>query len=961
MTTKVKNSKEKEKTDQAPKKPRPPRASGYVDKADSDFGLDDNHMLSLNTCVLEEHTDPATISDIAQRAVVMADVENTLLNMILAMRQESYQLDDEEHDGEAEMEALLDAYKVASEKRSEVREQAKRFADYLMGEVKVESSNGKETVANPRGSRGFLYLEKTSGIESKMFPLLRRYGFFPLDWKGLCKQELFGVVDQVASKLRSFYQIDQGRKLEQAKWITKREEFLVKQPNSQKVLELSQELLSRIVLDVSGSTKATKNCAAYKNFLRNFTGRNHKGRRVKLHAGSSMRKFFLERLDTHPDKRFKKSDQSLYGYAADFMNFLYFDCRELWLEKDLIGEGAVKSLIIGSFYFGKKHVNISSFKSEHLSVMLGDNFINYTLKKQHGRFVIETHGNNSPIWKIVAACPRSLFGDAELTESYDEAGVYRLRYASDSKNKTYYLGYIKQPIIRFHAKSKGLVVSFPVGQVEDENAASRKGRLSKSEIRKIKYLFASSPVGAKVPKRLGKLKRTIRVMVVDLNFFPSMMCSVCEINQYSCGQFRFGRWVKQGIPTPSSPNAKKEAQAYMRMTDINNTLSDLIEATEAYVRDGKEIPTAFGDEEVGFRSWTKLLKIDRKEYIANIDSLPFDPESEEPLVYQWKSNGHDWMLFKLLHKVKKSVRKVRHRYHLADDKVDYTQNHNKADVSQLRLMEMYMSYVRLQKRLNPSNKDAASSYWKSINGLRRFYTKTVASYGASIALEYDCTIAAFEDLDCKNSLFDTAEENRMRSLWALGLLKKAIKDKFSKHGIGVVTADANYTSVTDPETGELGVRDEDDPSKVWLERDGKAVPHNSHVLSNMNVANKITTQHSNVPNFYAKVLEGGAALLSCPQDKYKRKARTLERHFGGTALVIREKTKSQKGELEVVVKDLSDEELKVLSDNVDSKEPGLSLWRVGSKLYRRDKYEAFRKERLQTIERVREPQADKQS
>lgn len=776
-------------------------------------------------------------------------------------------------------------------------------------------------------------------IVEKDFTFLRRSGIFPVNCDTPVKTQ-YGINAGVYASLSSFH--EKQKKYDEKK---KNYENLV-------VEKMTSSSYSRLeeygrFLEGIRSLKGYEGFKVnnFKKFITLWRGRYDKETQELKKEG--MRHEFIKRYQENPDQFFTQEEKHLFGHDASFMNYLFHDCRNLWEEfaesadesKDIIGNQDYVSIAIENYHWLKESVAVplSTAYGKLPRIYFGNNFTPFNISVENGeiQFTCKSFFDNKEgeiQINISSWCKNGLTPeideiyvtkkDKHGNEKKCATGNFRVRYSRDSKSKTWYTGVIKQPWLRWNEKKNVFVLDLPISSHREENT------IVDEDLKNNKYFFMSAPKNNSKAKEKREYvgDNDVIVMGVDFGIHTPISSSAIKYNMIE-DTFK----VLGTEKSTECVDVSDKLEFYRSVNQKIDLLKCMIDETFSFVCGKSEEIKGVVYKKNKSYAWASKFKINVLEYEKFIKSN-IKPDIETTFCFlRKKSSG--WEVGRILSEINKEVKKIKgHFWHHVDrsEKGKNNIESNFVDRSFFEKRSMVKNMISLKKKFSCVGKTSSENAYITNNfdkdlhdwyvGLTRHSALQIAAVTLNMARKYGAKYVFIEDLDSGGDSFSDKEENKLKSLWGCGLIKKAIADKACKHGIVVIEVEPNATSITDPYTGKRGHRPEKDKRTLYVERDGRIIKEDCDDIASINIALRGVRRNSDIPVFKAIEIEDGKKYVvnfnSNDQNVSKRKSGAFYRQFETNAALFENKN----GILEIVEKDMTKSRIKKLvGDQKNSK------------------------------------------
>lgn len=617
--------------------------------------------------------------------------------------------------------------------------------------------------------------------------VLREKGVLPIA-NDLSSSLRFSVAQDVIGRLTSIEEMQKEYEESRKKW-----ELELQSSKDAANLEKYGNLLS----DIRKIASMKKfNIDNYKKFLNRWRGTKMKDGTRK---NDGMFAYFNSLSQDH---KFTESDKFRFGYDPEFMN-LIFKHRDLW---DIIGKQSYVDVVFNCFHWKKEHIGVSSFKTLN-RIGLGKNFLRFCINKKDNKWIMTVKGISNNAKELiefqVLPPPNTSF---ELID--DENQVYKIRYSRDSKQKTWYVGLIKEPHIRYNVSRDKFLIDFSVSEHKEE------GKEENKLLAHDKWFLKTTPKypSQKEKKYKNLMAKSYNILGVDIGVARPFAAVVWSTERGQDGNLHKVE-EKAIICSNDNPDKEKKIQKLKLIDKTIDAMNVAINVAMEYLYDNKEIKGVYCRKERSI-SWSKILNYPVEKYKEYLDKNKSKDAMESLSNIRKPANG--WFIYSCLNELKKMMYEFKSAYFNtigSENKRKYTTLYNKVDESTYLLKQAIRKFRSLRFKISTIGTTSAEQHFKKgfaskdlswFNGICRKINNVNTADVVNAARKNTCDIIAMEDLDCELSLFNSTEDNNMKSLMSVGEIKKYIANKAGKHNIAVIPVDPDNTTTVEYNTGLLG-------------------------------------------------------------------------------------------------------------------------------------------------------------
>lgn len=840
---------------------------------------------------------------------------NELMRTLLIMRGEKYTLDGisfSEDDVRKQLRAICSEHGIR-ESFSKVQSMAREVYEAFL--YRTDKNGDKKCNSNARTYVGVM-LSPTNPDnpdqpkipeECPSMAFFRKKGIFPIRVNGKTMESAalkFSLAQDVLTKLTSMVEIQKEYDEKRKTWEKVLQDLGVKLEK----LERYEEFLS-VVRNIPEYSQFNND--GYRRFLRSWRGPRDDNKAIIFEKG--MRHHFLRTLANDPSHVFSEADKYLFGYNAQFMNTIFNDFRDLWEHEDILGSQRKElkgqdyvDAVYNNYHWLKDSIGISSFgkNGKVCHIHMGNNFAKFTLTKEGDRWVVgvqNVNGGKEYHRLEICHCPQfdSMTTKIVNLEKSDgspaKTETIQVRYAADSKQKTWETGNLSQPTLRYSVEKKCLFIDFAISDSKVEGILSDSILSSSKEMFKLKGAFsAAMPCNDRQKDKSTSPVDKLRVMGVDLGMVVPIQATIYDV-EIKNGKAE-GHQIKS-LRSPQNENYTEQIQKITSLRSRMNGMRHLIDQTVLYV--AGEIDAV--PEVVRGKNWStniaESLGIDMNEYNMFLSDAKGKMKAED--LFWWiRKQESQWLALPIMRKLREEITEMKtafFRCKTAEEKRNHCQNRNHVDHSVFMKKAMVDDWISLTRsfstfglsteesiRIRRNNLSAKDRKWRK--GLAR-KCSSLASLIINMARENGAILVFIEDLDCRPSAFDSKEDNNLKKLLGWGELKKWLGHQARKHNIGVIPIDPHLTSRIHSETGLLGIIHGRDLYVFKPNR--QVIVVNRDENADDNIAIRGITRHLDLREFRAvRIGENRYRVVARVEDGAKRKAGALFHRVGSTECVF---------------------------------------------------------------------------
>lgn len=791
-------------------------------------------------------------------------------------------------------------------------QEAKTFYDIFSGELATKKNGDK--ISKPSNYfYPILFRDKmTKGYVVYDIPYLICTDLFPI--KVYDSEIAKSITGEIARKIKSFEKIQKNRKKEEKDLIDGKtlKEAGLDSGMVETMLEFCQEMLEN---DTYFEQFSKRNLQSISRFIK----RNLKEiREVYNKYGKD---FVFEEKDLEENK-------IKTGYGVEFVNVLYSKYPALWMDSDIV-PGFVRngepvdncvltdrqyiSLAMNYFKFiAKKYVNISKFEDtgKYPCLLLGNrNYIKFKLTQEAGEICIDMTDLLSENRKdriSIKVKPNGYFNDFNIIDENKNGYTVTYNTARASLNteiiETVYAGEIKEPRIRYDVYRSRFYVDFYITEVESSNdmleyhSVDREKKLSTHK--ELSNFFRTSYGGVGQAKSSSLPLEKFNVIGVDLGFNPIAAIAAYSVEKHKDGVDIGKEKIKYSLlSTHKAKNVEKEdLQRIIKLDRFICSTKSLIHYARRHLQalEDRKLGKKVFDINIGYaemkcgdllRDYTEFESV--QQYLDYIVTYLGDIDPKE-----WKTRHNQktgkpiWPVVDLVQHAKSEFSKMKSAYSSAVDKRDYVRNRNfvcTKDLEKIRVVRSMIDLLKSYTFLGLCDKEKnsiegfAKNLYKYQDGLRKFFSKNIASIIVHHALKNKASVIFVEDLDTKVSHCLSKDENITKSVWSVSTICEYLEKFAKKHMIVVSYVDPTMTSQIDSDTGIIGLRDDSRKEKLYVEVDNGTVEVvDSDINAAKNVAIRGLLRHSNIPLFKCEQVS---------EDKYLFSAKNVGKRRIGSMLM----------------------------------------------------------------------------
>lgn len=775
------------------------------------------------------------------------------------------------------------------------RAKAREFANIFLNpkDVKIDKclvERKKEEFEDDSGNK----VEREIVLEDYRF--LRESGILPLKCK-LPNKTKYAITQSVHSNICSFQE-------KQNMYDSKKqnyEEFLSKKEGEKgydKLYEYSCFIEG--IKKIKGLEKF--NADNFKRFINNWRGRVDK--ETGLVKKEGMKHYFAKQYKENPNKIFISEEKHLFGYDLEFMNFLFHDCRNLWVEfaenndddKDYIGHQNYVTIAIDNYHWLKDSVAfpLSNAYGKIPKIPFGNNFTKFKMFTNGKDIILETtsffdehdsktkllikssnFNKNGIMPKITELTVNKKDKKSETGFKEVPAGYYEVKYTRDSKGKTHYKGVCKEPALRYNPNKKSLYLDLALSSHREDGINMSEEIIKEIENNKWLFKTATSSNPKEKEKREYMGSKKLRVLGVDFGIHTPITASALELDMDELS-FKILATEKSN----ESKDISNRFELYKSMNNKINHLKMMMDETFRYLSGLQDSIKGYVVVRKISYSWSKIFDINPEEYEKFLKANKKDTVKETFDHLRCKSTS--WDVSRIFFNLKKEIFAIKGEFMNlkgSEAHVNRNVNCNFVDRSFFEKRSMVKNMNSLGRkysfigRTSSENEYLTSDFNKTYKdwyeGLTRHSALKIAADTVNMARKHGARYIFIEDLDIGGDIFADKSENKLKALWGCGTIKKALADKACKHGIAVIEVDPHATSVTDPYTGKRGYRPIDKKRSLFVKRNDGIIEEDSDSMASINIALRGVKRHSDISTFRAHVTEDNKYLVEFVSQKNK--------------------------------------------------------------------------------------------
>ncbi len=919
------------------------------DKRDA-FSIGYSNTLSIRGKVLNQEEN----KDILLSMEIISTYANPLLQLLLTLGNKPYTLDKVYHSGE---EVTKDLGKLHKESKSSLTfkkfvEASEAFYHAYCYRSKPDEKGTVKLRSNAREFANSLFNPSSSLKIPKPVRFLRKCGILPIivDKKPIGVNLRFCANQQVLMKLTSMEEIQRQYDQNKLCWESVVNESI---SNLTKIDRYNDMLMSiKKIPELSGFKIDN-----YKKLLCRWRGpkNDETGKRDKE---KGMRSFFIKTYEKNPQMVFNEEHRYLFGYSPDFMNLIFNDYRDLWLEEDIIGSQRSEEpfgkkdyvdIVIDSFHWLKESINISSF-GKYCPIILGKNYVPFKLVKDEAenRWSVEAKNisgaKDNKSFKI-CHCPQFDTLSISKVHSLKRNGLgekketTKFRYSGDSKSETWYEGEVSEITLGYRKDNKSLYVYFPLTNHMTEGTVASK-------------LFDDIVTDSDIVKSIFPIRTyyqtasptTERQKVKDKLPLENMVCVGYDMGLRKPYQGQVARvFTKNGkvvieeidkIDSFVNPNGyEKQIQIDCIGNEIFATKL-LLRYSVLYVSGQIEVVPSSVFNKYQTTNFESVLGINIKEYNKYLE--PYRLMKDKSVAFkELRKKKNKWIIGFFVKKFLKEVSDLRMEFARSLDKRDYCKNHNYVDYSVFRKKEVIQSLMTLLKAFSTfgmTSKECQHFTSNFSHSLRKWYKgltrrcSSIASSMVNAARKHNALVIFIEDLDSHPSLFDSSDKNSLKRLWGWGEIKKWMAHEARKHGIIVIQVDPHLTSRINADDGLLGLTIGRNLYTFLPNGDINIVDRDENAARS--ILKRGILRHSDIREFPVESIGNNKYRLLISKIGSKRKTGAIFKHIGSTNVIF---FKDEKNNLKYTTI-ISPEDIQAVADGKDKVILHGDTWKLRSEL-----------------------------